>query len=114
MKDNLRREKRISAKNLPNELGEFYMTPAESGTEKIKAVDASYGGFGFTTKIDPVDFPDGSHLKLYPFGVKQPIKARVIYKTKIGKVTRVGVQLMPSEGYRRYLEKMKTVYDKEV
>ena len=110
MKDNLRSEKRIPAKNLPKELEEFFITPDECNTEKVKTVDASYNGFGFTTSIIPEKLPNGSHMKLYPLGISNPLYARVIYKKKEGHITRVGVQLIKTEGYKNYLKKIKQIY----
>ena len=112
MSNYLRRENRVPAKHLPKELGTFYVTPSDSEAAKVNAVDASFGGIGFTTDIDPKAFPNGSHLNMYPFGVKDPLKGRVIFKQKVGGTTRVGVQILQSGGYKQYMKKMKDIYEK--
>ncbi len=111
MISDFRREKRIPAKHLPRELNEFFVTPFKGPTARVKAVDASYGGFGFTTTEETKNLQEGSHVTLYPYGVSQYIKGRVIFKRKIGKETRVGVQLIPSQGYETYLKNLKEIHD---
>ncbi len=109
MKTGFRREKRIPAKHLPRELSEFFVTPFNGPVAQVQAVDASYSGFGFTTTEESKNLQEGSHVNLYPYGVAQYIRGRVIFKRKDGKTTRVGVQLMPSAGYQTYKKNLKKI-----
>ncbi len=109
---NKRKEARISAASLPKELSGFFLLPPENGATKVTAVDASLSGFGLTSEESPEKFPSGSHVTMYPFGVNKPLKGRVIYGRKEGKATRIGVQLLSSEGYSSYKKKISPLFKK--
>ena len=111
MKKNLRKEKRISADILPEELSEFFVSPYGGPAEKVTAVNASYGGFGFAASGELELLTEGTYIKMYPYGITNQIRGQVVYKFKEGVQTVAGIQIIHSEGYQKYFDNLKNVDD---
>lgn len=98
----LRKEYRIPANELPPEYTSFTILLGHECETEVQTADLSLGGFGFITDHVIDDFVQGSRLVLYPLGRDQPLYGIVVHAATTDRGTRVGIQLQEIGGYREY------------
>jgi hypothetical protein len=107
-----RRERRIKVEYLPDEYRCFSILLSHGKEIEVQTLDASMNGFGFLADLDTSNFVVSTHLVLYPLGNEHPVYGIIVHAQAAENKTRVGVQLQPMGGYRRYTEEMQKILEK--
>lgn len=109
----LRKEKRISVKDLPEKYSNFSVLLPHGVESTVYTTDASLNGFGFNSNLPMEEYIVGFKLVLYPLGTDHPVYGTIVHASKTETGTRVGIRLLPLGGYNMYNNEIKNILQKQ-